>query len=235
MERGPARPIRLAPALSFRVFRVFRGYLRGRTGATKRAKHTKAVFTSRSKLSRLSNGKLVILSGPSGVGKDTVIDAWRARNPRVARVVAYTTRPPRSHEIDGIDYHFVPVKEFMRMAEAGDFLEYKEVHGNYYATPKTDMEAMLRDGCVAVLKIDVQGAMSVMPIRPDALSVFLLPPNREELRRRIEGRGTDDPETVERRMRNAEEEIALSDNYRFPIVNRDITSVIDELEAIIDG
>jgi guanylate kinase len=183
----------------------------------------------------LSNGKLVILSGPSGVGKDTVIDAWRDRNSRVARVVAYTTRPPRPHEVDGADYHFVSVADFRRKAEAGDFLEFKEVHGNYYATPKTDMEGMLRQGLIAVLKIDVQGAISVMRIRPDALTVFLLPPSREELMTRITGRGTDDPEAVQRRMRNAEEEIALSDRYRYPIINRDVEGVVDELEGIVNG
>ena len=117
------------------------------------------------------SGRLVILSGPSGVGKDTVINAWHARDPRVERVVAYTTRPARPGETDGLDYHFVSVDTFMELAADGAFLEYKEVHGNHYATPLRDMEAMLSAGKIAILKIDVQGALTAMELRPDAMSV----------------------------------------------------------------
>lgn len=176
---------------------------------------------------------LLILSGPSGVGKDTVIDAWRARNDKVRRVVAYATRDPRPGETHGVDYHFVPVERFLQHAEAGDFLEYKEVHGNYYATPLKDMEQMLADGLIAILKIDVQGALSAMDLRPDALTVFILPPSEEELERRIRGRGTDTPEAIEKRLKNAREELAVSDRYRYRIVNHDVEQVVDELERII--
>jgi guanylate kinase len=175
---------------------------------------------------------LLILSGPSGVGKDTVIDAWRARNDKVRRVVAYATRAPRSGEVDGVDYHFVSVDQFQEHAAAGDFLEYKEVHGNYYATPLKDMEQMLADGLVAILKIDVQGALSAMDLRPDALTVFILPPDEAELERRIRGRGTDAPEVIEKRLRNAREELAVAHRYRFRVVNDDVAKVVDELERI---
>ena len=175
---------------------------------------------------------LLILSGPSGVGKDTVIDAWRARDLRVTRVVAYTTRLPREGEVEGVDYHFVSVDRFLEHASAGDFLEAKEVHGNHYATPLKDMEALLAAGKVAVLKIDVQGALTAMALRPDAISVFLLPPDGEELARRLRDRGTDDAATVARRLENARGEIALSEGYAHRIVNDDVDEVVSRLRAL---
>lgn len=176
---------------------------------------------------------LVILSGPSGVGKDTVIDAWRNADPRVRRVVAYTTRNPRPGEVDTVDYHFVPRERFLELAEGGHFLEYKEVHGNYYATPLSDMEAMLAEGLIAILKIDVQGALSAMELRPDAETVFLLPPSTEELERRIRGRGSDSDEVILRRLQNARDEMAVADRYRHRIVNESVDQVVHRLRTIV--
>jgi guanylate kinase len=180
----------------------------------------------------MSKGVLVILSGPSGVGKDTVIDAWRAQNGRVQRVVAYTTRQPREGEQNGLDYHFVTKDQFFTHVQAGDFLEYKEVHGNFYATPLKDMEAMLAAGKIAILKIDTQGALNVMGLRPDAVTIFILPPSGEELERRIKGRGTDDWAAIEKRLDNARAEIAVADKYRYRIVNIDVKEVVAQLEEI---
>ena len=177
-------------------------------------------------------GRLLILSGPSGVGKDTLIDAWKAKNARVERVVAYTTRQPRMGERDGLDYHFVPTSKFIEMAERGAFLEHKEVHGNYYATPLADMEAMLAEGKIAILKIDVQGALTVMELRPDALSVFVLPPSIEELEERIRGRGADDEPTIRKRLANALDEISLAGRYRTQIVNDDLEAAVSKLDAL---
>lgn len=177
-------------------------------------------------------GKLVILSGPSGVGKDTVIDAWKEAEPRVERVVAYTTRPPRAGEVDGIDYHFVSLQKFEQMVAEGDFLEYKKVYENYYATPLKDMEALLAAGKIAVLKIDVQGALSAMAKRPEAITIFLLPPSTDELRRRIQGRASDSPETIERRLAFAEHEMSHSSEYQHLIVNDELQSVVDQLRSI---
>jgi len=179
------------------------------------------------------SGRLVILSGPSGVGKDTIIDAWRERDPRVRRVVAYTTREPRPGEQAGVDYHFVPVSEFLAKAERGDFLEYKQVHGNYYATPLTDMEEMLRDGFVAILKIDVQGALAAMELRPDATTVIILPPSLEELEQRIRGRGADSDEVIAKRLRNARDELAVADRYQHRIVNERVSDVLDRLGELV--
>jgi guanylate kinase len=179
------------------------------------------------------SGRVVILSGPSGVGKDTVLDQWIANDPRVVRVITYTTRLPRPGETHGVDYHFVNREEFFERAEAGDFLEYKEVHGNMYASPLRDTIRLRELGRIPVLKIDVQGALVAMEKIPDALSVFLLPPSGEELARRIRSRGVDSNESVSLRLRNAQSEIALADRYQVQIVNHSVEGVIDRLRELV--
>ena len=181
----------------------------------------------------LGEGRLVILSGPSGVGKDTVIEAWRTADPRVTRVVAATTRAPRRGESDGVDYHFMDVGTFLSLAEEGAFLEFKEVHGNHYATPRRQLESLLAAGKIALLKIDVQGAAEVTPKRPDAVTIFLLPPSDEELERRIRGRGTEDEPTVARRLRAARDEIARSAAYRHRLVNDNLDATVAKLREIV--
>lgn len=175
-------------------------------------------------------GKMVIFSGPSGVGKDTLLDRWIAANPRVRRVVTYTTRKPREGERDGIDYHFVTVDRFQELVRQGAFLENKEVHGNLYASPKRDAEKMAQEGLIAVLKIDVQGALSVMPLCPEAVSVFVLPPSIEELERRIVGRGTETPESLKLRLENARWEISQAGKYDYQVVNDDLDRAVAELD-----
>jgi guanylate kinase len=179
-------------------------------------------------------GRLVILSGPSGVGKDTVIDAWREVNPRVRRVVAYTTRLPRPGETDGVDYHFVTPERFHSLAERGAFLEFKEVHGNWYATPLDDLEEMLAEGLVSILKIDVQGGLDVIRLRPDALSIFLMPPSMEELERRIRGRGTDPEAKIALRLQNAREEIERGQAYTHHVVNQRVEHAVEALERLLE-
>lgn len=169
------------------------------------------------------------------MGKDTVLAAWRERNPRVQRVVAYTTRQPRPGEVNGDDYHFVTVERFHELAQGGHFLEYKEVHGNHYATPLTDMERMLAEGKIAILKIDVQGALEAMPLRPDATAIFLTAPSTETLEARIRGRGTEDEATIQKRLGNALDEIALSSKYHYVVTNDDLERCVSELESIVGG
>lgn len=179
-------------------------------------------------------GRLVILSGPSGVGKDTVIGAWRRADSAVEQVVAYTTREPRTGEVDGIDYHFVSVDEFQRKVAAGDFLEHKRVVDNYYATPIDQTERILGGGRIAVLKIDVQGAEEVRRRRPDAISIILVPPTLEHLRKRMLERKTDSPEVIERRMAEAANEIAQAPRYQHQIVNGDgdVDKVVAKLQEL---
>lgn len=177
--------------------------------------------------------RIVIMSGPSGVGKDTLIDAWMRHNPFVERVVTYTTRPPRKGESNGRDYNFVDKDRFDLLAKSGHFFEYKNVHGNWYGSPRVDTEDILERGDVPVLKIDVYGALDVMNVVPDALTIFIMPPSFEELERRIRYRASDDEETILRRLNNAREEIKLADHYRLQVVNDDIARVVRVLDGAL--
>lgn len=180
-------------------------------------------------------GQLLILSGPSGVGKDTVLDAWAQRNPRVKRVVACTTREPRNGERDGIDYTFLTREEFEKRIEAGQFLEHKEVHGNLYGTPLECVDHLLQQGKIVLLKIDVQGALAVMAARSDAYSVFLMPPDLTELERRLRGRAQDSDEAILKRLKNAEGEMDLAKHYHMTVVNGDVEEAVAQLEALVAG
>ncbi len=176
---------------------------------------------------------IVVLSGPSGVGKDTVLDAWIEADPRVVRVVTYTTRLPRPGEVDGLDYNFVDLETFHMLQHEGHFWEHKSVHGHMYASPKKETLDLLADGRIPVLKVDVQGMAEIMRQRPDALSVFLLPPSFEELERRIRGRGTDDPDVIERRLRNARDEMEHASQYKLQIVNDEVSSAVRQLQEAV--
>ncbi len=178
-------------------------------------------------------GQIVILSGPSGVGKDTVIDAWCASNPRVQRVVAATTRDAREGELDGHDYHFISAEEFEWGIASGKFLEYKKVHSRLYGTPLESVDMLLREGKIAVLKIDVQGAAAVLDKMPHVCSIFILPPSNEELERRIRGRGTETEERIIERMDNARKELRMSAIYRHRVVNDDIDRAVAEIDEIV--
>ncbi len=178
-------------------------------------------------------GRLVILSGPSGVGKDTVLDLWMAKNPKVKRVVACTTRPMREGEKQGIDYDFRTRQEFLECAEMGRFLEYKEVHGHLYGTPISGVEEIMNHGGIAVLKIDVQGALEVISSRPEATSIFLMPPTVEELDRRIRVRGSESEDVIQLRLQNAQREIEMAHRYQYQIINQNINQTVEQLEKIV--
>lgn len=164
---------------------------------------------------------LVILSGPSGVGKDSVIDALRAepRVPDYHYVVTCTTRPRRSYEVDGVHYRFLSREAFAALQGAGELLEANEVHGNWYGTPRADVREALAGGHDVILKIDVQGAAVVKQRVDDALLIFLVPPSLEDLFQRLRSRATESADELDIRQRNAALELARQDDYDHVIVN----------------
>ncbi len=180
---------------------------------------------------------LVVVSGPSGVGKDTIIDALRTRprDPDYHYVVTCTTRAPRPGEVDGASYHFLDHDRFAALRDAGAFLEVAEVHGNWYATPRAEVRRALAGGHDVILKIDVQGAAAVKASVPDALLVFVVPPSLETLFRRLRSRATETAEELEIRQRNAAIELARAGDYDHVVVNEDgqVERTAARIDAII--
>ena len=177
--------------------------------------------------------RLTVLSGPSGVGKDSVIELIRARSPWVWLSVSVTTRPKRPYEVDGVHYHFVDRPEFERLIRSGRLLEWAEFAGNLYGTPRAPVEARLRAGEPVLLKIDLQGARQVRRSMPEAQLVFLAPPSWEELERRLTGRGTDSPETIRRRLAHAREELAAESEFDVTVVNDNVERAAEELLRLL--
>jgi guanylate kinase len=174
--------------------------------------------------------RLTVLAGPTAVGKGTVSADIRDRYPQVWLSVSVTTRPPRPGEIDGVHYHFVDEAEFEQLVEGGDLLEWAVVHGRHrYGTPRLPVEQALRKGKPALLEIDLQGARQVRASMPDALFIFLAPPSMAELRRRLVGRGTEDPQERARRLETADREMAAQPEFDVTIINDDVHRATDEL------
>jgi guanylate kinase len=176
---------------------------------------------------------LTVLSGPSGVGKGSVIAAVRRRHPQVWLSVSVTTRPPRPGETDGVEYHFVDDAEFARMVAADELLEHDAHMGASYGTPRQPVAQQLADGVPVLLEIDLNGARQVRAAMPDACLVFLAPPSFEELASRLGGRGTEDPERIRQRLDIARIELAAEDEFDHVVVNDDIESAADRLVALM--
>jgi guanylate kinase len=176
---------------------------------------------------------LTVLSGPSGVGKDSVIELIRARSRWVRLSVSVTTRRKRDYEVDGEHYHFVNRAEFRRMQDTGRLLESAEFAGNLYGTPREQVEGLLAQGFPVLLKIDIQGARQVRQAMPEAQLVFLAPPSFEELARRLRGRGTEDPDTIKRRLEHAREEMDASVEFDKIVVNDSVEHAADELVGLL--
>ena len=181
----------------------------------------------------IERGDLFVISAPSGTGKSTLCHRLMEETPGVAFSVSHTTRSPRRGEVDGVDYHFVPRDVFIEMAAGGEFLEWAEVHGNCYGTSRSSVMAMLDGGQDVLLDIDVQGAMQVRDIFPDAVLVFILPPSFEVLEERLCKRGTDSRETIRLRLKNAHRELAAVKEYHFLIVNDDLIRAAGDLQSIV--
>lgn len=178
-------------------------------------------------------GLVVVISGPSGVGKDTLIRHLMDGNPKVAKVVTCTTRKPRSDEIDGKHYHFISESEFRRMIEAGDFLEYAEVHGNLYGTPLSEIRALRESGTDIILGIDVQGGTTVKRKIPDAVMIFIAPPSMDVLEHRLRNRGTDSDDVIRFRLKNAIGEMEYIPEYEYLVINDKIDEAVDLTKSIL--
>jgi guanylate kinase len=178
---------------------------------------------------------LVIISGPSGVGKDTIIDALKRRHhdPEYHYVTTCTTRAMRAGEVDGFDYHFLEPETFAALRAEGEFLEANEVHGNWYGTPRRQVREALADGRDVILKIDVQGAQVVKEKVPGALLIFLIPPSLEDLFQRLRSRATETVDELELRQRNAAIELARQEDYDYVVTNE--TGQVERVAARIDA
>ena len=182
-----------------------------------------------------ATGFILVVTGPSGAGKGTLVAHLLQQRPECVFSVSATTRPRRANEVEGRDYWFLTQEEFAKRRDAGWFLEWAEVHGNSYGTPVQEVDARVRDGRVVVLDVDVQGGASVRRVRPDAVSVFVYPPSLQSLRDRLEARGTDRPEVIEERIRNAPGELAQSIHYDYIIMNDRLEQAQSALLAIHDA
>jgi len=178
-------------------------------------------------------GLLIVISGPSGVGKDTILRRLFQLAPELKYSVSYTTRAPRPGEIDGQSYTFVTEDEFKRLIEAKEFLEWAQVYDQYYGTSRKRVEDALARGEDIILKIDVQGAAFVKKRKPDALFIFITPPSTDELLQRLTGRNTESPAALERRQREALVELGLAKDYEHVVCNRDVEESAREILAMI--
>ena len=179
------------------------------------------------------SGHLFIVSAPSGAGKTTLVRLLLEKDPGIRVSISSTTRPPRTGENDGREYHFVDVQYFLEMVSRGDFLEWAEVHGNYYGTSRHWIEAEMSAGRDVLLEIDWQGAQQVRKAFPSAIGIFILPPSLEELKSRLSGRGTDSAETIARRIAAARDEMRHVDEFDYVIINDTLQQAVGDLQAIV--
>lgn len=180
-----------------------------------------------------TSGQLYIISAPSGTGKTTVVRKILERHSDLIESISYTTRTMRGEDRDGVDYHFMTVDEFRKLADEYFFAEWAEVYGNFYGTPKQPIAEWIGQGRKVILDIDVQGGMTLKKHFPDAVTIFLLPPSEEELIRRLRGRKTDGEEAIKRRLATARHELTFKDRYEHRVVNDDLDRAVSEIETLI--
>jgi guanylate kinase len=177
--------------------------------------------------------RVIVITGPSGVGKGTLIRSLRERLPDLDLSVSATTRRPRAGEVDGVDYYFLDDADFQRRVEAGEFVEHATYSGKRYGTLRSELDLRTSAGRPVLLEIEVQGARQVRAALPEALQVFIAPPSVEALRARLIGRGTDTPEQVDARMRVAEQELAAQGEFQHVVVNDRLEDAVDQLAEIV--
>ena len=178
-------------------------------------------------------GKLIVITGPSGVGKGTLVNSLMQAHPQLKLSISATTRPPRAGEADGVNYFFLSKKDFETAILNGELLEWAEYAGNYYGTPKAQVLEQIEAGNYIILEIELAGARSVASIFPQARRIFILPPSIDELAERIKNRGTNSAESIARRLEIAKQEIAASNEFDFQIVNDDLEKAIASVETAI--
>ena len=183
----------------------------------------------------MRKGLLILISGPSGTGKGTVCDLLRKNHPEISYSISATTRQPRPGEQDGVNYYFYDKEKFRQMIDAGELLEWAEVYGNYYGTPKQKVLDRLNAGEDILLEIDTHGALNVLKAMPEGLFIFLLPPSLEELANRLKGRGTETEESLQRRLGAAVDEIKIAHNYRYVVVNDKVEAAEKAIAGIIEA
>ncbi|MDH6060484.1 guanylate kinase [Chrysosporum bergii ANA360D] len=182
-----------------------------------------------------SPGRLIVLTGPSGVGKGTLMQELLKRHPELYYSVSVTTRSPRPGEINGENYYFISRTKFEQLLAQGEFLEWAEFAGNYYGTPREAVLNQVHSGKLVVLEIELQGARQIRSEFPKALSIFILPPSMNELESRIRGRAQDSEEAIARRLCRAEEEIQAAEEFDVQIVNDDLENALNAIEAVLFG
>lgn len=178
-------------------------------------------------------GSLIVISGPSGAGKGTIIEELFRRNDNLKFSISMTTRDPRPNEVDGKDYYFVTKEDFEKNVKAGNFLEYAEVHGNYYGTPKDRVIDGINQGEDIILDIDIQGALKVKEAIPEGIFIFIMPPSMRELRDRLVGRGTETKEKIIERFKNSYKEINEATKYNYVVINDEVELAVRKVEAIM--
>lgn len=182
----------------------------------------------------INNGRLILFSGPSGVGKDTLLELLYKKKPDLRRSISATTRKKRKNEVDGKDYYFISKEEFELMIQSGNILEYTKYGDNLYGTPKKPIDEWLKDGKSVILKIEVHGAKQIKQLYKNSVAIFILPPSIEILEERLRKRGTEDESDLQKRMNIAISEIAQSSEYDYVVYNDNLETAVDEIIEILN-